>query len=110
MALHEDQVDGIILGFIARLEQEIPVREVILFGSYARGEPRDHSDIDLAVISDWFEGRPAIENLKFLARIAALYNTFIEALPFTEKEYSKIDQRSLLARIVQTGKKYKTLH
>ena len=110
MALHEDQVDGIIQGFIVRLEQEIPVQEVILFGSYAHGKPQEHSDIDLAVISDWFEGKPSIENLKFLSRIAARHNTLIEALPFTEREYKKIDQRSLLARIVQTGKKYKTLH
>jgi predicted nucleotidyltransferase len=110
MAIHQDHVDRIIQGFIARLEQEIPVQEVILFGSYARGKAQAHSDIDLAVISDWFEGKPAIENLKFLSRIAARYNTLIEALPFTEKEYRKIDQRSLLAGIVQTGKKYKSVH
>ena len=77
------------MGFIARLEQEIPVREVILFGSYAEGKPQAHSDIDLAVISDWFEGKPAIENLKFLSRIAARHNTLIEALPFTEMKYKK---------------------
>jgi hypothetical protein len=62
------------------------------------------------VISDWFEGKPAIENIKFLSRIAARYNTLIEALPFTEKEYLKTDQRTLLAGIVQTGRKYKSVH
>jgi predicted nucleotidyltransferase len=41
MALREDQVDGIIQGFIAMLEREIPVQEVILFGSYAQGIPQD---------------------------------------------------------------------
>jgi predicted nucleotidyltransferase len=40
MALQEDQVNRIIRGFIARLEQEIPVQEVILFGSYAEGKRR----------------------------------------------------------------------
>ncbi|HSV93224.1 MAG TPA: nucleotidyltransferase domain-containing protein [Desulfobacterales bacterium] len=110
MALREDQVSGIIHGFIARLEQAIPVREVILFGSYAQGTPREHSDIDLAVISDWFEGKPAIENLTFLSRIASRYNTLIEALPFTQKEYERVDQRSLLSSIVRTGKKFKTVH
>jgi predicted nucleotidyltransferase len=110
MAIHEDEVDGIVLGFIARLEQEIPVHEVILFGSYAQGKAKEHSDIDLAVISDWFEGKPAIENIKFLARVAAHHNTLIEALPFTEKDYKRIDPRTLLAQIVQTGKKYKTVH
>jgi predicted nucleotidyltransferase len=110
MALQQDRVDGIILGFIARLEKEIPVQEVILFGSYAQGNPEEYSDIDLAVISDWFEGKPAIENLKFLMRISSRYNYLIEALPFRGKEYQNIDKRSLLARIVQTGKKYKTIH
>jgi predicted nucleotidyltransferase len=110
MAIREDQVDRIVQGFIARLEQEIPVHEVILFGSYAIGKPKEHSDIDLAIISDWFEGKPAIENIKYLARLAARHNTLIEALPFTEKEYKRIDPRTLLSRIVQTGKKYKTMH
>jgi len=110
MAIQQDHLDMIIQGFIARLEQEIPVQEVILFGSYAHGKAREHSDIDLAVISDWFEGKPAIENIKFLSRIAARYNTLIEALPFTEKEYRKTDQRTLLAGIVQTGRKYKSVH
>jgi predicted nucleotidyltransferase len=110
MALREDQVHQIILGFIARLEQEIPVHEVILFGSYAQGKPEKHSDIDLAVISDWFENRPTIENLTFLARIAARYNSLIEALPFTETEYKNTDPRTLLSQIVQTGKKFKTVH
>jgi hypothetical protein len=108
--MREDQLDWIVQGFISRLEQEIPVHEVILFGSYARGQPKEHSDIDLAVISDWFEGKPAIESIKFLARVAARHNTLIEALPFTEREYKKIDPRTLLAQIVKTGKKYKTLH
>jgi uncharacterized protein len=110
MAMREDQVNGIIQGFIARLEQEIPVQEVILFGSCARGNPQEHSDIDLAVISNWFEGKPAIENLTFLSRIASRYSTLIEALPFTQKEYERLDQRSLLSGIVRTGKKYKTVH
>jgi len=55
-------------------------------------------------------GKPTIENLKFLMRIASRYNNLIEALPFTENEYQKIDHRSFLARIVQTGQKYKKAH
>jgi len=55
MAIREDLIDGIILGFIARIEQEIPVQEVILFGSYARGKPQEHreniGDVPCFVIS-----------------------------------------------------------
>jgi predicted nucleotidyltransferase len=47
MALSEDQVIKIIRGFITELRREIPIKEVILFGSYARGNPKEYSDIDL---------------------------------------------------------------
>jgi uncharacterized protein len=108
MAIHQDQVDRIVRGFISRLEEEIPIQEVILFGSYSTGKAKAHSDIDLAVISNWFEGKPKIENVKFLMRIAARYNTLIEALPFTEREYHNMDRRTLLAGIAQKGRKYKS--
>ena len=104
MVLSEDQVVEIIRGFIEELSLEIPVKEIILFGSYAHGNPKEYSDIDLAVISDWFEGQPKIENMQYLSRVAAAYNSLIEALPFTEEEYRNLDKRSFLASIVKTGR------
>ncbi len=104
MALSEDQVAKIIRGFITELRREIPIKEIILFGSYAHGNPKEYSDIDLAVISDWFEGKPKIENMQYLSKIAAAYNSLIEALPFTEEEYRNLDKRSFLASIVKSGR------
>ena len=104
MALSEDQVAKIIRGFIAELKREIPIKEFILFGSYAKGDPKEYSDIDLAVISDWFAGKPRIENMQYLSRVAASYNSLIEALPFTEEEYRNLDKRSFLANIIQSGR------
>ena len=104
MALSEDQLAKIIKGFIMELKREIPIKEVILFGSYARGNPKEYSDIDLAVISDWFEGKPKIKNMQYLSRIAAAYNSLIEALPFTEQEYRNLDKRSFLASIIKSGR------
>ena len=104
MALSEDQLAKIVRGFIAELRQEIPVKEIILFGSYAQGNPQDYSDIDLAVVSNWFEGKPRIENMQYLSRMAAAYNSLIEAVPFTEEEYRNLDKRSFLASIIQSGR------
>jgi len=104
MALSEDQVAQIIRGFITELGREIPIKEIILFGSYAQGNPKEYSDIDLAVISDWFEGKPKIENMQYLSRIAAACNSLIEALPFTEDEYRNLDERTFLASIVKSGR------
>jgi predicted nucleotidyltransferase len=107
MALSKDTLDKIIRGFVSRLANEIPVEEVILFGSYAQGKEKEHSDIDLAVISDWFRGKPHIENMQYLSRLAANYNSLIEALPFTLEEYRNLDKRTFLASVVKNGRRYR---
>ena len=106
MALSKERLDEIVRGFIFRLASEIPVEEVILFGSYAHGNAKEHSDIDLAIISDWFRDKAHIENMQYLSRVAANYNSLIEALPFTAEEYRKLDKRTFLASIVKTGQRY----
>jgi len=109
MVLSEDEIIEIVRGFYAELKQEIPIKRFILLGSYAQGNAKEYSDIDLAVISDWFEGKPNIENMQYLSRVAAAYNSLIEALPFTEEEYTNLDKRSFLASIIKTGRKL-TIH
>ena len=106
MAVTEDRIDNIVEGFITRLCDEIDVDEVILFGSHAKGTSKEHSDIDLAIISDWFQDKPHINNMQFLSRMAANYNSLIEALPFTLQEYKNLDHRTLLAGIVKVGRKF----
>ena len=108
MALSKDQVDEIITGYISELGNEVPVEEVILFGSYAHGNPKEHSDIDLAIISDWFRDKTRIESMQYLSRIAARFNTLIEAIPFTTEEYKQLDRRTFLTSIVKSGKPYVT--
>ena len=109
MALSKSKLKEIIQGFISFLVKEIPVDDVILFGSYAQGKAKDHSDIDLAIISNWFSDKPRIESLQFLSRMAAKYNTLIEALPFTTDEYNNLDKRTFLANIVKTGLPYRLI-
>ncbi|HDZ23678.1 MAG TPA: nucleotidyltransferase domain-containing protein [Desulfobacteraceae bacterium] len=106
MALSKNQLDEIIAGFVSRLSREIHVEQVILFGSYAHGNPKGYSDIDLAIISDWFRGKKRIESMQYLSRMAAGYNTLIEAIPFTTDEYRELDRRTFLSSIVKNGKPY----
>jgi predicted nucleotidyltransferase len=35
-----------------RLKKDLSVRKVLQFGSLARGDARDHSDVDLIVVKD----------------------------------------------------------
>lgn len=62
--------NAIAQSFVAAcLEKGIPVKEAILFGSFAKGMPDRNSDIDIALISDSF-GNNIFEN----ARQTALIN------------------------------------
>ena len=55
--------------FAERARQILDVRQVILFGSYARGTATDDSDIDLAVVTgtppeDWLEASTNLFRLR----------------------------------------------
>lgn len=61
-------------------------KEIILYGSYASGNPRDESDIDLIVISDDFKNMSLRERLEILGIAAGSVFEPIEALGYTEEE------------------------
>ena len=86
-----------------KLSEKIEVDRIILFGSYARGTPRDYSDIDLAVISPDFIGDP-IEDYLLLARAAREVTPLIDALPYTSNDFKNRQHGSFLDEIVRTGK------
>lgn len=54
-----------------RLKRDPRVRKVLLFGSLARGDARDHSDIDLIVVKD--------TQMRFLDRLDEFYDDAREA-------------------------------
>ncbi len=60
-----DKVKGIIDKYLVALKNNnIPVKQAILFGSYAKGNYDEWSDIDLALVSEVFEG------IRIIPRIA----------------------------------------
>ncbi len=86
-----------------KLQQRIKIRQVILFGSYARGRPRDYSDVDLAIISPDFEGGTKRDYL-LLDRAARDISPLIEAFPYTPRELKKRVKGDFLDEILRTGK------
>ncbi|MBI4745852.1 MAG: nucleotidyltransferase domain-containing protein [Deltaproteobacteria bacterium] len=57
----------LIKAIAKRLKEQYGAKEVILFGSYAKGNPREDSDIDLLIISDskerFFERQATVRRL-----------------------------------------------
>lgn len=100
--MDKKSVLAIIRRFRRALEKQgIKAPRIILFGSWATGKAHAGSDIDLAVISQSFEGKTYWERIDALT--AAVYEVFepIEAIALTPTEWESGD--SLIADFAHAG-------
>ena len=75
--------------FRRRLREDgITAEKVILYGSFARGDSREYSDIDVAVVSPQF-GHDRFEEGLRLRAIAATVDSRIEPVPVSSRAYAK---------------------
>jgi predicted nucleotidyltransferase len=97
------QAIRVIKEFINALKREgINIDRVILFGSYAKGNVRPDSDIDIAVISKDF-GKDRVEEGMTLFRIAGKIDPRLEPIPFSTKVYENDTWIPLIYEIKQKG-------
>jgi predicted nucleotidyltransferase len=81
----------------------IRVEQAILFGSRARGQRRETSDIDLLIVSSDFESLGTRERLELLGVAAARIWEPIEALACTPEELAKVEPATFLEEVLRTG-------
>lgn len=75
--------------FVAEAEKEnIHIQQAILFGSYAKGSNHEWSDIDVAVVSENFEGIRFYDNLK-LSKPVIHSNIDIETHPYRPEDFTE---------------------
>lgn len=77
---------------MALREQGVKADKIILYGSWARGDAHSDSDIDLVVISRYFEGKGYWDRIQIISE--AIYKVFapIEAVALTPKEWDMGDR------------------
>lgn len=81
-------IKNIVKKYALLLKENIKVKNVYLFGSYADNRANEYSDIDVAVISDKFSGDP-VDDMVYLMRFRRNLDLRIEPHPFTTKEFKK---------------------
>ena len=98
------ETTDIIARYCAQLSaMGIHVDRAILFGSHARGEPQDGSDIDVLIVSSDFETLNTRERMEQLGTAAARLWQPIEAIACTPAELVHVEPTTLLEEILQTG-------
>jgi hypothetical protein len=92
----EEAVIAAVKWYLAELPAlGIHATRAVLFGSYARGQAGEDSDIDLVVIAPEFDGSREISLVKSLWRATA-GNSRIEPIPCGEKEWETDQSRPVL--------------
>ena len=102
--MSEGEVETLIRAYISLLKSSgIPIDKVFLFGSYARGEATSESDIDIMLISSFFDS----PNLELKAQVWGLtrkVDTRIEPYIIGMKRFMLDDGSPLLQIVKQEGK------
>jgi len=85
--------------------QGLNITQIVLFGSQARGAPQRGSDVDIAIISDDFQGKDIFQRAELTkeAEIETIkkYLVPLDIITLTPEELQ--DESSLIARFVRNG-------
>jgi len=96
-----DKVKRIIKRYVKELKKNnIPIDEMILFGSYAKGNYNEYSDIDLLIVSPIFKG-DRIEDRDKIRKITLKVSSEIEVLPCSREEFK--EKNPFIKDIIKTG-------
>lgn len=98
-----DEIEAALNRFVQKVTEQVPVFKVILYGSHARGNAHDLSNIDLVVISPAF-GQHKLQELRLLSEIALECDDEIEALPYSTLDLQNLMPGNFLDEVMRTGK------
>ena len=102
MAVATDSVIEVVKKYINELQQNnIPIQGAFIFGSYAKENPKEESDIDVALISTAFTG-DRFEDRRKIVPFRRKIDNRIEPIPFRPEDFEQ--GGNLVDEIKKTGK------
>lgn len=103
MAQISEKIDSILQEYLYEVNQHVKIGKVYLYGSYAKGNYNQYSDVDIAIFSDTFKGQSFVESVAFLFSLARKYkDVCIEPVAFTTSEL--YEDNPFIKEIISTGK------
>lgn len=103
MAQIPNQIVAILKRYFAAIEQQgIHLQQAVLFGSYANGRYTEWSDIDVALVSDDFQGIRFYDREK-LSQATLAVDRRIDPVPYRTKDFTT--ENLFVQEILRTGVK-----
>lgn len=86
----------------------IRIVKTILYGSYAKGNPKPYSDIDIIVVSPDLARFPILKRQELLAQLAMNIDAPLEIIGYTPEEF-KNSSHTIFGQIIrETGKLFRS--
>lgn len=109
MALKKDEVIEDVKRLLLQLRKRYDIREAYLFGSYARGRPKEYSDVDIAIvlgsigvgIHPFGNGSPFDETFEIFHKVQQ-HNSLFEVVCFREVEFAR-EETALIRHVRRDG-------
>ena len=101
MAQIPSDVIEIIRQYIEIIKNDVSVEKVILYGSYAKGNYDENSDIDLALIIAGYNENDFISMGAFLLDKSFVLKVDLQPFPFSIEEYN--NPKGIMEEILNTG-------
>ncbi len=93
----DDALAGLIRRYLRDLGPEgIQATSAVVFGSFARGEARQWSDIDLLVLSPRFDAPFTVREVETLWIVAGRVDSRIEPVPCGERQWLDDDHSPIV--------------
>lgn len=103
MAVDLQAVDQIVRQYVADVKKAMPIDKAVLYGSFAKGNFTDYSDVDICFFSSAFENRRSVDVVADLLGIARKYPAvFIEPNAFPTSEIQ--NDNPFVKEILKTGR------
>jgi len=103
MAKRQPSIRAIIKRYLKALEEDnIHVNQAILFGSRARREGDQWSDIDIAIVSETFEGDRFNDRAR-IRKTTLSVSSDLSPIPFRPEDFSPNDP--FVREILSTGRR-----
>jgi predicted nucleotidyltransferase len=81
---------------VLRREYALEVRQAVVFGSCARGQADEWSDIDLVVVAPRLDAEISRADVSLLCRVAARTDSRIEPIPCGERQWVENELSALI--------------
>ncbi len=96
------KVRNIVKEYVSELKNDIDIDRVIVFGSQVNGKASNRSDIDVAIVSDFFDSKKYNHSYLF-QKLWKVKNSNIDPVGYSEREYTAKTPSPLLSEIRQNG-------